>query len=86
MERLEAELWPSDPFDKAVFPLHDVVEVFVLNDVDHPPCLREFEDDVLTLQTGQVGAALVDCDAIRDAIYTNCVFEKPSRGGGIAAL
>ena len=30
MKRLEAEHWPSDPFDKAVILLNDVVVVVVL--------------------------------------------------------
>ncbi len=86
MERLETEHWPCNPFDQAMILLNDIVEVLGLNDTDDPTNSCEFEDDIETLQAGQIGATLADHNTTWNTVCVNRPLEEPSRSGSIAVL
>ena len=86
MESFEAQHWSCNSFDEAVVLFNDIVEIFRLNNTDDPATPRELEDDVDTLQTSKISAALVDDNAFRDTVGGNGTLEKPTCGSRVAVL
>lgn len=86
MKCLEAQHGPCDAFDKPVILLNHIVEIFGLNNLDNLTSTREVENDVQLLKARQIGAALVDGDPVRYAIYNNGALEKASHRCSITTL
>lgn len=86
MERFEAEHWSGDPPNQTVAMHDDVVQVFGLHDTDDPTNSGESENDIWTLQTSQIGAVLVDGNAVRDAVGANGALEEPARRSDVTTL
>lgn len=78
MERLEAHHRPGDPFDKPMVLLKDVIEIFDLADFYHGAGSSDFKDHIHSLQSGQIGSALVNDDLLRNAIGYDGLLEKPA--------
>ena len=68
MEGIEAYHRSCDTLDEAVVLLDDVMEVFDLQDLDQAARSDEFQDDVQTSQTCQIGTALVEDNPVRQPV------------------
>lgn len=83
---LETHHRASDTLDEAVILFENTVEIFDLPDRDGLPCAGELQDDVHSLNAGQVGTALVGDDPVRDSVRANGALEETPGIGQIAAL
>src|SRR5512143_2281493 len=71
----EPEHRPDDPFDRAMSLLHQVVYVLALANLDR---LAGFLLECL--ESGSIGATLVDRDFVRQAVLPNRFLEEAPRG------
>jgi len=75
-----------DPFHKPVILFRDVAQISRLNGADLMAVVFECTDHVDRLDPGQVGATLVDHNAIRRAVCLDGLFKNPSRCGSGPAI
>lgn len=68
MKCLEAHHWFCETFDEAVILFKDIVEIFDLPDFNDPSRSGEFQDRIDSLQTSQIGSALVDDNPLGNAV------------------
>ncbi len=76
MKRLEAQHVFGEALDEAMILLKDVIEIFDLKNLNHLACVRDFQDYVYSLSTGQIGPAFINDDLIRNTIAAIAFLKK----------